>query len=113
MVYRTFTLRAPQRLTWRQVYRQFGAHPAKASNNNTVKLQEAVLASHRDLEGSVAQVQTWHESAGELMAQVETLTVRLKNLGRGFLGLVVFMLCILAGFAGGFLALLAFRLSGG
>ena len=37
LVYRTFTLRAPQRLTWRQVYRQFGAHPAKASNNNTVQ----------------------------------------------------------------------------
>ena len=36
-MYRTFTLRAPQRLTWRQVYRQFGAHPAKASNNNTVQ----------------------------------------------------------------------------
>ena len=37
LVYRTFTLRAPQRLTWRQVYRQFGAHPDKASNNNTVQ----------------------------------------------------------------------------
>ena len=37
LVYRTFTLRAPQLLTWRQVYRQFGAHPAKASNNNTVQ----------------------------------------------------------------------------
>ena len=78
-----------------------------------LKLQEAVLASHRDLKGSVAQVQTWHESAGELMAQVETSRVRLKNLGRGFLALVVFMLCVLAGFAGGFLALLAFRLAGG
>ena len=86
---------------------------ARSLYAEALKLQEAVLASHRDLEGSVAQVQTWHESAGELMAQVETLTVRLKNLGRGFLGLVVFMLCILAGFAGGFLALLAFRLAGG
>ena len=37
LVYRTFTLRAPLHLTWRQVYRQFGAHPAKASNNNTVQ----------------------------------------------------------------------------
>ena len=37
LVYRTFALRAPQRLTWRQLYRQFGAHPAKASDNNTVQ----------------------------------------------------------------------------
>ena len=27
LTYRTFSLRAPQRLTWRQVYRQFGADP--------------------------------------------------------------------------------------
>ena len=37
LVYRTFSLRAPQRLTWKQLYRQFGAHPAKASDNNTVQ----------------------------------------------------------------------------
>ena len=37
LVYRTFALRAPQRLTWKQLYRQFGAHPAKASDNNTVQ----------------------------------------------------------------------------
>ena len=33
LVYRIFTLKSPQRLTWRQLYRQFGADPAKASNN--------------------------------------------------------------------------------
>ena len=37
LVYRTFPLRAPQRITWRQVYRQFGAHPARASDNITVQ----------------------------------------------------------------------------
>ena len=31
LVYRTFSLRAPQRLTWQQMYRQFGAHPSKPS----------------------------------------------------------------------------------
>ena len=36
LVYRTFPLRAPLRITWRQVYRQFGAHPDKASDNRTV-----------------------------------------------------------------------------
>ena len=28
LVYRTFTLRQPLTLSWRQIYRQFGAHPA-------------------------------------------------------------------------------------
>ena len=50
-----------------------------------------------------------HEFRG---ARVETLTVRLKYLGRGFLALV-FMIGTLAGLAAGFLALLAFRLAGG
>ena len=36
LVYRTFALRAPLRLTWRQVYRQFGAHPDNASDKRTV-----------------------------------------------------------------------------
>ena len=36
LVYRTFPLRAPLRLTWRQVYRQFGLHPDKASDKKTV-----------------------------------------------------------------------------
>ena len=35
--YRTFALRAPLRLSWRQVYRQFGLHPSKASDKQTVK----------------------------------------------------------------------------
>ena len=37
LTYRTFALRAPQRLTWRLPYSQFGAHPAKSSDNNTVQ----------------------------------------------------------------------------
>ena len=36
LVYRTFSLRAPQRLTWQQLYRQFGAHPDNASDKRTV-----------------------------------------------------------------------------
>ena len=36
LVYRTFALHAPLRLSWRQVYRQFGAHPAKARDKRTV-----------------------------------------------------------------------------
>ena len=37
LVYRTFPLRAPLRITWRQVYRQFGSDPAKAGDNVTVQ----------------------------------------------------------------------------
>ena len=44
LVYRTFALRAPQRLSWRQMYRQFGSDPAKASNKFTVRsFREKVL----------------------------------------------------------------------
>ena len=37
LVYRTFPLRAPKPITWRQVYRQFGAHPDRASDKRTVQ----------------------------------------------------------------------------
>ena len=36
LVYRTFALRAPQQITWRQVYRQFGVAPNRASDKRTV-----------------------------------------------------------------------------
>ena len=36
LTYRMFSLRAPQQLTWRQVYRQFGVDPAKANDKRTV-----------------------------------------------------------------------------
>ena len=37
LVYRTFALRVPQRITWRQVYRQFGAHPDNAHDKKTIQ----------------------------------------------------------------------------
>ena len=44
LTYRTFTLRAPQRLTWKQVYRQFGTDSAKGSNKFIVRdFRENVL----------------------------------------------------------------------
>ena len=36
LVYRTFALRAPLRLSWRLLYSQFGSDPAKASDKRTV-----------------------------------------------------------------------------
>ena len=37
LTYRVFALHHPQRITWRQVYRQFGADPAQVSDNVTVQ----------------------------------------------------------------------------
>ena len=37
LTYRIFTLKNPQHLTWRQLYRQFGTAPAKASDKQTIK----------------------------------------------------------------------------
>ena len=37
LVYRTFPLRAPLRLSWKQLYRQFGSDPAKAINKFVVR----------------------------------------------------------------------------
>ena len=73
------------------------------------KLQEAVLASHRDLKGFMAE---WHESMESLMKQAKWVRGELKYMGRGFLALVL-MLCIMAGLVGGFLAVMMFRLAGG
>ena len=36
VVYRTFTLQNPLRLSWKQLYRQFGSDPAKTKNKHTV-----------------------------------------------------------------------------
>ena len=37
VTYRTFNLKSPIRLTWRQLYRQFGADPAKAGDKFTIR----------------------------------------------------------------------------
>ena len=36
VTYRTFALKRQQRLSWRQLYRQFGADPAKSTDKRTV-----------------------------------------------------------------------------
>ncbi len=37
LTYRTFSLQSPLRLSWRQLYRQFGAHPDKSVDKFTVR----------------------------------------------------------------------------
>ena len=41
LAYRTFSLKHPLRLTWKQIYHQFGAHPAKA-DDMTRSIQQSV-----------------------------------------------------------------------
>ena len=44
LIYRTFPRRAAQRITWKQVYRQFGVDPDKASDKFTVRdFRQSVL----------------------------------------------------------------------
>ena len=38
LTYRTFSLHSPLRLSWRQLYSQFGSDPAKASDKRIVKI---------------------------------------------------------------------------
>ena len=38
LTYRTFTLRTPLRLTWRQVYRQFAADPVNVEDKNIIQM---------------------------------------------------------------------------
>ena len=50
LVYRTFPLRAPLRISWRQMYRQFGAHPTRASDRVTVRnFQRKVLREFKKI----------------------------------------------------------------
>ena len=37
LTYRVFTLKTPLRLSWKQLYRQFGADPANAGKHSIVK----------------------------------------------------------------------------
>ena len=54
---------------------------------------------------------TWYTTSKSLLAEVEQARLQLKYMGQGFLALV-FMIGTLAGLAGGFLVLMAFRLAG-
>ena len=65
LTYRTFALRAPLWLSWRQVYRQFGAHPDNASDHRTVQ------GSAQNRANLYAKPFASHETAVELALAVE------------------------------------------
>jgi len=53
LTYRTFSLKGPLRLTWRQLYVQFGADPAKAKDKVTVQaFRRKVLRELKKIKGA-------------------------------------------------------------
>ena len=47
LTYRTFALKRPLRITWRQMYQQFGVHPDEASANSTTSNETVPTRSRR------------------------------------------------------------------
>ena len=63
LTYRIFALTTPQRLSWQQIYRQFGAHPDKASDKRTVdKLPHEVFARVEENQAGLAGPELHHAS---------------------------------------------------
>ena len=52
LTYRLFTLRAPLRLRWQQLYRQFGAHPAQTDKVTLDNFRKKVLRELRKLQAA-------------------------------------------------------------
>ena len=53
LTYRTFSLKGPLRLTWRQLYVQFGVDPAKAKDKDTVQnFRKKVLRELKKIKGA-------------------------------------------------------------
>ena len=53
LTYRTFSLKGPLRLSWRQLYRQFGVDPAKAKDKDTVQnFRKKVLRELKKIKGA-------------------------------------------------------------
>ena len=82
LVYRTFALRAPQRLTWRQVYRQFGVDPARASDRVTVRnFQRKVLRELKKIKIAWPEL-NYATAPGLLILHPSTPTIAPLNQGQ-------------------------------
>ena len=82
LTYRTFALRAPLRLTWRQVYRQFGAHPDKASDKRTVlNFRRKVLRELKKIKLAWPEL-NYSTAPGVLILHPSTPTIAPLNQGQ-------------------------------
>ena len=79
LAYRTFLLRAPLRLPWRQMYRQFGAHPDNASDRVTVRnFQREVLRELKKIKLAWPEL-NYSMAPGVLILQPSTPTIAPLN----------------------------------
>ena len=82
LVYRTFPLRAPQRITWRQVYRQFGAYPDNASDKRTIlDFRRKVLRELKKIKLAWPEL-NYSTAPGLLILHPSTPTIAATNQGQ-------------------------------
>ena len=61
LVYRTFVIKTPLTITWRQLYRQFGVEAAQAENRNTVnRFRSACLRELKKNQTRMARLELPH-----------------------------------------------------
>ena len=82
LVYRTFPLRAAQRITWKQVYRQFGLHPSNASEKRTVQnFRSEVLRELKKIKIAWPEL-NYSTAPGVLILHPSTPTIAPLNQGQ-------------------------------
>ena len=82
LVYRTFPLRAPLRLSWRPLYRQFGVDPARASDRVTVRnFQRKVLRELKKIKMAWPEL-TYTTAPGVLILHPSIPTIAPLNQGQ-------------------------------
>ena len=82
LTYRTFTLRAPQRLTWRQMYRQFGPNPNNAATHDAVQnLRRRVLRELKKIKLAWPEL-NYSTTKGVLILSPSTPTIAPLNQGQ-------------------------------
>ena len=82
LVYRTFPLRTPQRLTWRQLYHQFDANPAKAPDKRAVQdFRRKVLRELKKIKLAWPEL-NYSTAPGVLILHPSTPTIAPLNQGQ-------------------------------
>ena len=82
LAYRTFALKNQQRITWRQLYRQFGPHPDKASDKNTVKnFRRKILRELKKIKIAWPEL-NYSTATGVLILHPSTPTIAPLNQGQ-------------------------------
>ena len=82
LVYRTFALRAPQRLTWKQLYRQFGPTPNSTATHNAVQnLRRRILRELKKIKLAWKDL-NYSTAPGVLILHPSTPTIAPLNQGQ-------------------------------